>query len=118
MSGAEIILLVGVVGVWVLIAGVAAAGIQMRRTLRELEKTLEDVREELSEVSPRLQALLDESGRTAAELTSTIGHVGKRIARLGSSDRGNAMMYLKLVPVALGLVRGILPLIRRRRNRE
>jgi hypothetical protein len=120
MSGVEIILLCGVIGLWLLIIGVVGAGLQMRKTLVEMEKTLREVQSELSEVSPRVQSLLDESSLTTAELRNTLGEVGRRVAGMGGSDQKSStvVMALKFLPVAIGLVKGLLPLLKRRHRGE
>lgn len=121
MSGVEIILLVGVVGVWLLVVGIVGVGLRMRNALGEMEKTLEDVRKELAEVSPRVQTLLEETSLTTAELRNAIGRVGRRAVGAGGTEQKGAgvMIGLRLLPVAIGLAKGIvLPLLKRRRRRE
>ena len=78
------------------------------------------MRRELEEISPRVQSLLDESGRTTAELRNVISSAGKRLAGGESGDhRSGVMLALKAAPVAIGLVRGLVPLFRRmRRGRD
>ena len=117
MSTAEVILLLGVAGLWTGLLMVVAAAFRMQRSLVRLEDTVDRLRRDVSTLVPRVGLALEEVERAAAEISKTSSSA--RVLLDSSARHGlapAALGVLKYLPAAISVARLVIPVFSRRRR--
>lgn len=117
MGALEIIVLIGVVGLWTAVTIVVAAAVQAHRTLGKLEASIERLQRDVSALLPRIDSTLESFDRTGRELTRTAGSITSAVEVI-SRDGGHpvAAGMIRFIPLALGVMRTVFPMFSRRRK--
>ncbi len=117
MGALEIIVLIGVVGLWTAVTIVVASAVQAQRTLGKLEASVERLQRDVSALLPRIGSTLESFDRTGRELTRTAGSITSAVEVI-SREGGHpvAAGMIRYIPLALGVARTIFPLFSRRRR--
>jgi hypothetical protein len=117
MSATEIILLVGVAGLWTGLVLAAVAVLRMQTALGRLEYTVDRLQRDVSALLPRVGATLGELEHTSAELTRT-ALTARTFLENTPRDamRDAAVGVLRYLPLVVGVARTVLPLFSRRRK--
>lgn len=117
MGAQEIILLIGVVGLWTAVTIVVASAIKAQRTLGKLEASIERLQRDVSALLPRIGSTLESFDRTGRELTRTAGSITSAVEVLNrEGTRGTAIGIIKYLPLVLGVARTVAPLFSRRKR--
>jgi HAMP domain-containing protein len=117
MSTAEVILLLGVAGLWTGLLIVVAAAFRMQRSLVRLEDTVDRLQRDVSTLVPRVGLALEEVERAAAEISKT--SASARVLLDSTARHGfapAALGALKYLPAAVSVARLVIPLFSRRRR--
>lgn len=119
MSATSIVLLVGVCSFWVVAGMMAALFGRTRKALESVEKTLNGVRSDLSQLTPVLSDTLMEMEKTGREVGQTAAEVRVLTRRVnagsGASVVSSTVNYL---PAALTLLKIVKPLFEKRKSRK
>jgi hypothetical protein len=117
MSTTEVILLLGVAGLWTGLLIVVAAAFRMQRSLVRLEDTVDRLQRDVSTLVPRVGLALEEVERAAADISKTSSSAR---ALIDSTTRHGlapmALGALKYLPAAVSVARLVFPLLSRRRR--
>jgi hypothetical protein len=117
MSATEIILLIGVAGLWTGLVFAALAVFRIQNTVAHLEYAVDRLQRDVSALLPRVGSTLDELERTSAELTRTAMTARAFLESTPrDSMRDAAVGALRYLPIAVGLARTVLPLFSRRKK--
>ena len=115
MGALEIIVLIGVVGLWTAIAMVVASAVKAQRTLGRLEASVERLQRDVSALLPRIGSTLESFDRTGRELTRTAGTITSAVDVINrEGTRSVAAGVIRYLPLALGVARTVFPLFSRR----
>lgn len=110
MNATSIVLLVGVISFWAVAGFLFALFGKTKKTLEKLEQTLDEVKGDLSQLTPVLSSTLQEMERSGREVGRTASDVRILTDRFNSSSSSavvnGAVNYL---PVAMALVKLIKP---------
>jgi hypothetical protein len=117
MGALEIILLIGVAGLWTAVTIVVASAIKAQRTLGKLEASVERLQRDVSALLPRIGSTLESFDRTGRELTRTAGSITTAVEVLNrEGTRSTAFGMIKYLPMVLGVARTVAPLFSRRKK--
>lgn len=110
MNATSIVLLVGVISFWAVAGFLLALFARTKKTLDKLEETLEEVKGDLSQLTPVLSSTLQEMERSGREVGKTASDVRILTERFNSSSSSavvnGAVNYL---PIAMALVKLVKP---------
>jgi hypothetical protein len=117
MSTIEIILLLGVAGLWTGLVFAAIAVLRISSTVGRLEYAVDRLQRDVSALLPRIGSTLQEVELTSAELTKTAASA-RTFLETSSRDsmRDAAVGALKYLPIVVGVARTIVPLLVRRKK--
>ncbi len=119
MNATSIVLLVGVVSFWVIAGYLIALFGKTRKTLESLEQTLDEVKNDLSQLTPVFSDTLIEMEKTTREVGQTATEVKALTGRFNSSVSSTVVNgTVNYLPAALALFKIIKPIIAGIRSRR
>lgn len=117
MGALEIIVLIGVTGLWTALTIVVASVIKAQRTMGRLEASVERLQRDVSALLPRIGSTLESFDRTGRELTRTAGSITSAVEVINrEGTRSVAAGFIRYLPLALGVARTVAPLFARRKR--
>jgi len=119
MNATSIVLLVGVCSFWLVVGMVFTLMGRTKKVLLNMDRTLEEIRSDLSQITPVLADTLHEMEKTGQELGQTASEIRVLTRRINSgsaaSIAGSTVSYL---PVALTVLKAVKPFFQKMKSRK
>jgi hypothetical protein len=120
MDATSIVLLAGVCSFWI-VAGLMASLLgKTRRVLESMEKTLEEVRSDLAQLTPVFSDTLREVEKTGQELGQTAAEVRLLARKVNTGSAVSALSAISgtafYLPAALAVFKLVRPIFKKRKS--
>ena len=120
MTGLFIVHLVGVAGLFIGLGFFISLVLSLRKTLEEVDRTLKDVGEEMSDLIPRLSSALQQIEITGEDIGRSANASTVLINRLNGKTGSSHLMdgAARFLPAALALLKISAPLFSSRKKKR
>lgn len=118
MEGLFVIQLVGVAGLFIGLGFFISIVLKMRKTLGEMERTLRTMGTEIEELTPRISSAVQAVEKTGEDIGITANATTALLNKINKMSESSGMVdgAVKLLPAALSIVRGVVPLFTRKKK--
>jgi len=120
MTGIFIVLLVGVAGLFIGLGFFISLVLNLRKTLEEVDRTLQSVGEDVSELMPRLSSALQQVERTGDDIGRSANASTSLLNRLNGKSSSSPLVdgATKFLPAVISLLKITAPIFSGRRKKK